>query len=115
MDHRIIATTEPKLPIAALSDWVMLLQGPAAPLFTSECKFDQEWKRLFRVASLVLLMLGAIITAFSLGLNAAGQNWHTFVSSSRYFFLILVFGAVVAVPYAFLLAPLLRIRVSFSQ
>lgn len=104
-----------KLPVAALSDWVMLLQGPAPPLFAAQSKFDQEFKRLFRLVTVVLLMMGAVVTAFSLGLGAAGKNWQQFASNSSYLFLILVVGAVVAVPYAFVLAPLLRIKITFAQ
>lgn len=113
--ENIVPGIHQRLPVAALSDWVTLLQGPGPPLFAAECKFDQEWKRLFRLVSIVLLMLGAVVTAFSLGLGAAGEDWRKFVSNSSYLFLILVIGAVVAVPYAFVLAPLLRIRITFVQ
>ena len=111
----IVAAAEQKLPIAALNDWITFLQGPSGPLFTEDSSFDAEWKRLFRLVTLVLLMLGAIIAIFSIGLNAAGQSWRDFASSSKYLLLILVVGAVVAVPYAFVLAPLLRIRITFVQ
>lgn len=113
--ENVTTGTHQRLPVAALSDWVTLLQGPSPPLFAAECNFEQEWKRLFRLVSVVLLMLGAVITAFSLGLGAAGQDWKKFVSNSSYLFLILVIGAVVAAPYAFVLAPLLRIRITFVQ
>ena len=109
----IVAAVEQNLPIAALNDWITFLQGPSGTLFTEDSSFDAEWKRLFRLVTLVLLMLGAIIAIFSIGLNAAGQSWRDFASSSKYLLLILVVGAVVAVPYAFVLAPLLRIRITF--
>lgn len=111
----IIAAAEQRLPIAALNDWVLFLQGPSDTLFAHNFAFDTEWKRLFRLVSLVLLMLGAIIAIFSIGLNASGQSWRDFASNSKYLLLILVVGAVVAVPYAFVLAPLLRIRITFVQ
>jgi hypothetical protein len=60
-------------------------------------------------------MLGAIIAIFSIGLNATGQSWRDFASSSKYLLLVLVAGAVVAVPYAFVLAPVLRIRITLVQ
>lgn len=115
MEPEIKLPSFQQLPIAALSDWLTLLQGPSTPLFTPEGKFDQEWKRLFRLVGVVLLMLGAIIAAFSLGLNAAGEDWQKFVSNSRYLFLVLVIGAVLAVPYAFMLAPMLRIKINLVQ
>ena len=115
IDKESIPGVVQKLPVAALSDWVMLLQGPAPPLFAAQGKFDQEFKRLFRLVTVVLLMMGAVVTAFSLGLGAAGQDWQQFASNSSYLFLILVAGAVVSVPYAFVLAPLLRIRITFAQ
>lgn len=111
----IIAAAEQRLPVAALSDWVRFLQGPSEPVFKKDCSFESEWKRLFRLLSLVLLMLGAIMVVFSLGLNASGQSWRDFASNSKYLLLVLVVGAVVAVPYAFVLAPLLRIRINFAQ
>lgn len=111
----IIAATEQNLPVAALSDWVTFLQGPSEPLFKKNRSFDAEWKRLFRLLSLVLLMLGAIMVIFSLRLNASGQGWRDFASNSKYLLLVLVIGAVVAVPYSFVLAPLLRIRITFAQ
>lgn len=111
----IIAAAEQRLPVAALSDWLLFLQGPSEPVFKKDCSFDAEWKRLFRLLSLVLLMLGAIMVVFSLGLTASGQSWRDFASNSKYLLLVLVIGAVVAVPYAFVLAPLLRIRITFAQ
>jgi hypothetical protein len=111
----IIAAAEQGLPLAALTDWITFLQGPSEPLFKRNCRFDTEWKRLFRLLSLVLLMLGAIMVIFSLGLTASGQSWRDFASNSKYLLLVLVVGAVVAVPYAFILAPLLRIRITFAQ
>jgi hypothetical protein len=111
----IVNAVEQKLPVAILSDWLMLLQGPSETLFPEKYNFENEWKRLFRLVGLVLLMLGAIVAIFSIGLNASGQSWRDFASNSKYLLLILVSGAVVAVPYAFVLAPLLRIRVTFVQ
>lgn len=111
----VIAAVEQRLPVAALSDWVLFLQGPSEPLFKKNSTFDNEWRRLFRLLSLVLLMLGAIMAIFSLGLNASGQDWRDFASNSKYLLLVLVVGAVVAVPYAFVLAPLLGIRITFAQ
>lgn len=111
----IVAVAEQKLPIAALTDWVTFLQGPASPPFKEDCRFEGEWKRLFRLLSLVLLMLGAIIVVFSLGLAAPGQKWQDLATKSQYLFLVLVIGAVVAVPYSFVLAPLFRIRITFAQ
>jgi hypothetical protein len=93
----------------------MFLQGPSDPLFSHNYNFENEWKRLFRLVGLVLLMLGAIVAIFSIGLTASGQGWRDFASNSKYLLLVLVSGAVVAVPYAFVLAPLLRIRITFVQ
>lgn len=114
-NYEEVSTGVQKLPIAALSDWVHLLQGPAANWTEEECKFNQEWKRLFRLVSLVLLMFGAVVTVFSVGLGATGGDWKKFASNSSYLFLTLVIGAALSVPYAFVLAPLMRIRISFSQ
>lgn len=111
----IVAAVDQKLPLAALTDWLLFLQGPAEPVFSQNYNFENEWKRLFRLVGLVLLMLGAIVAIFSLGLNATGQGWRDFASNSKYLLLVLVSGAVVAVPYAFVLAPLLRIRITFVQ
>ena len=111
----IVSAVEQKLPVAALTDWLMLLQGPSETLFSQNFNFENEWKRLFRLVGLVLLMLGAIVAIFSIGLNASGQGWRDFASNSKYLLMVLVSGAVVAVPYAFVLAPLLRIRVTFVQ
>lgn len=111
----IIPGAPQKVPVAVLTDWLLLLQGPAPPLFVASASFEQEFKRVFRLVTLVLLMLGAVVAVFSLGLGAAGKDWQQFASNSSYLFLILVVGAVVAVPYAFVLAPLLRIRITFIQ
>jgi hypothetical protein len=104
-----------QMPLIALTDWVTLLQGPSDPLFSASAGFDREWRRLFRLIALVLLMLGAVIVAFSLGLHAAGEDWRMLASKGYYPPLMLLIGAILAVPYAFLLAPLCRIRITFSQ
>jgi len=111
----LAALAEQRLPIAALTDWIMLLQGPAPPLFVENRDFQPEWKRLFRLGALVLLLLGTIIAIFSLGIAEPGQKWADFTTKLQYLTLTLVIGAVVAVPYAFVLAPLLRIRITFAQ
>lgn len=98
-----------RLPIVALTEWVTSLQGPAPPLFEKEKNFEGEWLRLFRLASLVLLMLVLIVVVFSFGIAQAGIMWSDLAIR------ILVIGAVMSVPYAFLFAPLLRIKISFVQ
>lgn len=111
----IVAVAEQRLPIAALTDWVTFLQGPPESVFGHDISIDAEWKRLFRLAGLVLLMLGAIIIIFSLGLSEPGQKWQDLATKSEYMLLVLIIGAVIAVPYSFVLAPLVRIRITFVQ
>jgi hypothetical protein len=100
---------------ASLTDWLMLLQGPAPPIFDSQTTFNAEWKRLFRLCALVLLMLGVITIAFSLGTGLPGEKWHLLATRTRGLLLVLGVSAVVAVLYAFMLAPLLRIHITFIQ
>jgi hypothetical protein len=106
---------EQRLYMTALSDWIIFMQGPPPTIFVTNYRFDGEWKRLFRLLTLVLLMLGAVIAVFSLGFAPPGKKLEDLANKSEYLFLVLVVGAVIAVPYAFVLAPLLRIRVTFSQ
>jgi hypothetical protein len=108
------ATPIPFLSTAALTDWVMFLQGPSRPTFDMTLT-NAEWKRVFRLGALVLLMLGAILVIFSLGLGPEGGKWQDLAAKTQYMLLILVVGAVLAVPYAFVLAPLLRIKITFAQ
>ena len=108
------AAPVPFLSTAALTDWVTFLQGPSQPTFDVTMT-NADWKRVFRLGALVLLMLGAILVIFSLGLGPEGGKWQDLATKTQYMLLILVVGAVLAVPYAFVLAPLLRIRITFTQ
>lgn len=99
----------------SLTDWLTFLQGPAPPVFDSSTAFNAEWKRLIRLCALVLLLLSVITIAFSLGTGQPGEKWHLLATRTRDLMLVLGVGAVVAVLYAFMLAPLLRIRITFIQ
>jgi hypothetical protein len=98
-----------QLPRAALADWIDLLQGPASPIFSLNSDFKSEWGRLFRLLSLTLSMTGAILVVFSI----VQGDWRTYANQMPYTLITLVIGAVLGVPYAFIIAPLMRIKIGF--
>ena len=98
-------------PQAAFEDWINLLQGPAPPIFEENRNFSSEWGRLFRLLSLTLLMTGAILTIFSI----VKGDWRTYATQIPYILIVLVIGVVVSAPYAFIIAPVMRIKINFTQ
>lgn len=105
----------------ALNDWLNLLQGTVDPPFTPQTNFQDEWKRLLRLISLVLLMIVAVITFSTLGfISSEGPNFlDTFLKSTsaqiQYTVLIVLSGAFFATLYALISARIFNVSINIRQ
>jgi hypothetical protein len=105
----------------ALNDWLNLLQGPAEPPFAQKTDFVDPWRHLFQLIILVLIMLTTVLTFSYLGLKASVKEEivTAFVANTaaqtRYTIIIILIGALFAILYALMIAPLFKLRVSVPQ
>jgi hypothetical protein len=87
----------PQRIIKTFSDWLHLLDGPRHKVF-SEIVEDENWGRLFKLLTLVLLLSGAVVGA-KLTLEALQKNAVTSVLESHLALTFLIIGAMLAVFY----------------
>ena len=105
----------------ALNDWLNLLQGPSEPPFAPKADFVDPWRHLFQLIVLVLIMLTTVLTFSYLGLKASVKEEivTAFVANTaaqtRYTIIIMLIGALFAILYALMIAPLFKLRVSVPQ
>lgn len=105
----------------ALNDWLNLLQGPVQPPFVARSDFEDPWKYLFRLIMLVLLMLTTVLTFSYLGLKISVKEEivRAFLTNTaaqtRYTIIIILIGALFAVLYALIVAPMFKVRISVPQ
>ena len=105
----------------ALNDWLNLLQSPAEPPFSPKADFVDPWRHLFQLIILVLIMLTTVLTFSYLGLKASVKEEivTAFVANTaaqtRYTIIIILIGALFAILYALMIAPLFKLRVSVPQ
>lgn len=105
----------------ALTDWLNLLQGPSDPPFTENADFQSPWKYLFRLITLVMIMITSVLTFSYLGLSTSEQEGilqafvKNTVAQARYTIMIILGGALFAVLYALIVAPVFKVKISVPQ
>src|SRR5713226_2746480 len=100
-------TLSSQVAIKSLSEWLSLLTGPSDPPFRIRADFTQEWGRLFRLIPVVVPMMATVL----------GVDLHQGKSALQnpQFLWLLIAGALTAVLYAVLSAPLFRMHTSLYQ
>jgi len=83
--------------IKTFSDWLHLLDGPRHKVF-SELVKQEDWRRLFKLLTLVLFLSGAVVGA-KLTIDALQKNPVTSVLESHLALTFLIIGAMLAVFY----------------
>jgi hypothetical protein len=83
--------------IRVFSDWLNLLDGPLRKVF-SEIVKKEDWTRLFKLITLVLLLSGAILGA-KLTIEILQKNPVTSVLESHLALTFLIIGAMLAAAY----------------
>ncbi|MFN0138948.1 MAG: hypothetical protein ACKVQW_02530 [Pyrinomonadaceae bacterium] len=105
----------------ALSDWLLLLQGPAEPPFVRDAEFQNRWQHLFRLIMLVLIMIVTVMTFSYIGLSTSEQEGilqafaKNTVAQTRYTIFIVLIGALFAALYALVVAPLFKVKITIPQ
>lgn len=104
-----------------MNDWLNLLQGPAEPPFTAKSDFQEPWPHLLRLVTLVLILVTVVLTFSYLGLKASEKDeivtafLANTVTQTRFTVMIILVGALFAVLYALMLAPLFKVRITVPQ
>jgi hypothetical protein len=89
---------------ASLSEWLTLLGGPVDPPFCEAADFTKEWGRLTRLTVIVVVLVGAVW-----GIEYAISDLKP---NNRLILEMLLGGAIAAILYRSLFAPIFRIKVS---
>jgi hypothetical protein len=89
---------------ASLSEWLTLLGGPVDPPFCEAPDFSKEWGRLTRLTVIVVVLVGAVW-----GIEYAISD---IKPNNRQMLEMLLGGAITAILYRSLFAPIFRVRVS---
>lgn len=105
----------------AFNDWLNLLQGPSQPPFEADSEFKEPWPHLLRLVTLVLVLVTTVLTFSYLGLKAAEKEeivkafLTNTIAQGRLTVMIILVGALFAVLYGLMLAPLFKVKITVQQ